>query len=85
MTGRLEGKVALITGAGSGLGRASALLFAEEAAQIVVDALGSTPTSPSRPRWWRRSPSSPESSAGWGSDSRTPARPVTLGSFCGSC
>lgn len=41
MTGRLEGKVAAITGAGSGIGRAAALLFAGEGASVgVIDVNG---------------------------------------------
>ena len=36
MTRRLEGKVAIITGAGSGIGRAAALLFATEGARLVL-------------------------------------------------
>ncbi len=34
--GRLQGKVCLITGAGSGIGQASARLFAKEGAEVVV-------------------------------------------------
>jgi NAD(P)-dependent dehydrogenase (short-subunit alcohol dehydrogenase family) len=34
--GRLDGKVAVITGAGSGMGRASALLFTREGAAVLV-------------------------------------------------
>lgn len=45
--GRLEGKRAVVTGAGSGIGRASALLFAREGARVVavdrsVDAVNET-------------------------------------------
>ena len=36
MSGRLDGKVALITGAGSGMGRAAAELFSGEGARVVV-------------------------------------------------
>jgi NAD(P)-dependent dehydrogenase (short-subunit alcohol dehydrogenase family) len=36
MAGRLEGKVALITGAGMGMGREASVLFAKEGARVVV-------------------------------------------------
>src|SRR3546814_4426420 len=36
MMGALDGKIAIITGAGSGIGRASALRFAAEGAKLVI-------------------------------------------------
>jgi NAD(P)-dependent dehydrogenase (short-subunit alcohol dehydrogenase family) len=36
MAGRLEGRVAIVTGAGQGIGEAAALRMAQEGAKVVV-------------------------------------------------
>jgi NAD(P)-dependent dehydrogenase (short-subunit alcohol dehydrogenase family) len=40
MTGVVEGRIVVVTGAGNGIGRAHALLFAAEGAKVVVNDLG---------------------------------------------
>src|SRR3978361_625508 len=40
MSGVVDGRVVIVTGAGNGTGRAHALLFAQEGAKVVVNDLG---------------------------------------------
>ena len=54
--GALDGRVAVITGAGRGIGREHALLFAAEGAKVVVNDLGgrstARATTAARPSRW---------------------------------
>ncbi len=45
MPGIVEGKVAVITGSGSGIGREFALAFAKSGAKVVVNDVGKVPDS----------------------------------------
>lgn len=49
MAGRLEGKIAIVTGGSSGIGRASSLRFAEEGASVVIADVRSSPREDGEP------------------------------------
>ncbi len=59
--GKLDGKVAVVTGAGSGMGRASALLFAEEGAKVVCADVSGREEHPARRSARKPSRSTPTS------------------------
>jgi len=76
MNGALEGKVALVTGAGQGLGRSIAVAMTQAGARVAGDAGHSATTAPRRCRPPRRSLQSQRIPAGQASSR------VTYGRAC---
>ena len=44
MGGRLEGKIAIVTGGGQGIGRGIAIIYAREGARVAIAARTATPS-----------------------------------------
>jgi NAD(P)-dependent dehydrogenase (short-subunit alcohol dehydrogenase family) len=57
VAGMLEGKVAVVTGAGGGIGREIALMMADAGAKIIVNDIGASLTAKAPPPRRRSRPS----------------------------
>jgi NAD(P)-dependent dehydrogenase (short-subunit alcohol dehydrogenase family) len=51
---KLEGRTALVTGGGAGIGRASAVLFAREGARVIVNDMNRESAETASMRWGPR-------------------------------